>query len=322
MIEGAELDLFARSILHATEAGQAEEVDSALSELGWRDALEVDQRAAVSLLFDAQGRTGATSSALDDVLTSALLPMGDHVGQVAIVLSPLRGHDAPGRIRSEGLAVRGLGTGTLTRRERVVVVAHLDDGYGAYEASASAFTTRPVQGIDPWLGLVDVAGTLPLARETPARPATWDAAISLGQLALAHELVGAGRGMLELARQHALDRVQFGRPISMFQAVRHRLAESLIAIEAADSLLAAAWDNPSPASAAMAKGMAGRSARTAAKHCQQVLAGIGFTAEHPFHRYLKRIVVLDQLLGAGKSLTRQLGTDVLASRTLPPTFPL
>ena len=128
--------------------------------------------------------------------------------------------------------------------------------------------------------------------------------------------------MLELACQHAIERMQFGRPIAMFQAVRHRLAESLIAIEAADSLVAGAWDEPSPVLAAMAKGMAGRGARTAAKHCQQVLAGIGFTTEHPFHHFYKRVVVLDQLLGAGSALTRQLGTDVLATGTLPPSFAL
>jgi alkylation response protein AidB-like acyl-CoA dehydrogenase len=72
----------------------------------------------------------------------------------------------------------------------------------------------------------------------------------------------------------------------------------------------------------MAKGMAGRSARTAARHCQQVLAGIGFTVEHPFHRFFFRTAVNDQLLGASSALTRQLGTDVLATGTFPPSFPL
>ena len=128
--------------------------------------------------------------------------------------------------------------------------------------------------------------------------------------------------MLELARQHALERMQFGRPIALFQAVRHRLADSLIAIEAADSLVAAVWDEPSPVLTAMAKGMAGQGARTAAKHCQQVLAGIGFTAEHAFHHFYKRVVVLDQLLGAGSALTRHLGSDVLATGILPPSFSL
>ena len=59
-----------------------------------------------------------------------------------------------------------------------------------------------------------------------------------------------------------------------------------------------------------------------ARHCQQVLAGIGFTTEHPFHRYFRRAIVLDQLLGAGSLLTAELGTEVLRSRTLPPLLPL
>ena len=51
------------------------------------------------------------------------------------------------------------------------------------------------------------------------------------------------RAMLALARQHALDRVQFGRPVASFQAVRHRLAETLVAIEGAEATLSAATDN-------------------------------------------------------------------------------
>jgi alkylation response protein AidB-like acyl-CoA dehydrogenase len=104
--------------------------------------------------------------------------------------------------------------------------------------------------------------------------------------------------------------------------VRHRLAEGLVVIEAAAALLDAAWDEPSQVTAAMAKGLAGRSARTVVRHAQQVLAGIGFTTEHPLHRYIRRTLVLDQLLGAGTVLTRRLGADMLETGTLPPTFPL
>ena len=79
--------------------------------------------------------------------------------------------------------------------------------------------------------------------------------------------------MLDLARAHALERVQFGRPIARFQAVRHRLADALVAVEALDAALGAAWDEPNPMTAALAKAIAGRTARTVATHCQQVLAG-------------------------------------------------
>jgi alkylation response protein AidB-like acyl-CoA dehydrogenase len=95
-----------------------------------------------------------------------------------------------------------------------------------------------------------------------------------------------------------------------------------VALEAAAALLDAAWEDLSPVTAAMAKAFAGRSVRTVGRHCQQVLAGIGFTTEHPLHRSVRRSIVLDQLLGAGSRLTRSLGTDVLSSLTLPPAFPL
>jgi alkylation response protein AidB-like acyl-CoA dehydrogenase len=128
--------------------------------------------------------------------------------------------------------------------------------------------------------------------------------------------------MLDLARTHALERMQFGQPIAAFQAVRHRLAEALVAIETAAAMLDAAWLEPTPQTSAMAKAVAGRSARTVAKHCQQVLAGIGFTTEHSFHRYLRRILVLDELFGSARTLTRSLGEEVLESGQLPPLLKL
>ncbi len=128
--------------------------------------------------------------------------------------------------------------------------------------------------------------------------------------------------MLQLAGQHALDRIQFGHPISSFQAVRHRLADTLVAIEAAEGALGSAWEVGSPPAAAMAKALAGRSARTAARHCQQVLGGIGFTTEHHLHRYVRRTLVLDELFGSARTLTRDLGDELLTTRSLPPLPPL
>jgi alkylation response protein AidB-like acyl-CoA dehydrogenase len=82
-------------------------------------------------------------------------------------------------------------------------------------------------------------------------------------------------------------------------------------------VLEAAWLDQAPQTAAMAKAMAGRGARVAARHCQQVLAGIGFTTEHAFHRYVRRVLVLEQLLDATRSITRELGNDILEHRRLP-----
>lgn len=111
--------------------------------------------------------------------------------------------------------------------------------------------------------------------------------------ALGWWLVGSSHAMLALARQHALDRVQFGHPIASFQAVRHRLAETLVAIEGAEATLSLPGvDNPD-LTALLAKAAAGKAALTAARHCQQVLGGIGFTAEHDLHHHVERVLVLD-----------------------------
>ena len=114
---------------------------------------------------------------------------------------------------------------------------------------------------------------------------------------------GAATTMLDLACEHALGRIQFDRPIASFQAVRHRLAETLVAVTMGEAMVDAAWLDPTAAMAAMAKAVAGRQAKTAARHCQQVLAGIGFTDEYPFHRYVRRALLLDALLGTAASLT-------------------
>jgi hypothetical protein len=243
-------------------------------------------------------------------------------GAAAIVLPPLRMDDAPGHVSGSGATVRGVGMASLAGADTAVIVASAGDGCQSLLVETRALTLRPVQGLDPALGLVEVSGDLDQSKKKDAGSADWATAVARGQLALGHELVGAARTMLELARQHALERTQFGRPIASFQAVRHRLSEALVTLEAAAELLTAVWEEPSPGAAALAKGMSGRSARTVARHAQQVLAGIGFTTEHPLHGYVRRTIVLDQLLGAGSLLTRRSGADVIRSGALPVTLPL
>jgi len=141
--------------------------------------------------------------------------------------------------------------------------------------------------------------------------------LAAGRHALGWWLVGAGRAMLSLARQHALDRVQFGKPVASFQVIRHRLADTLIAIEGAEATLVAAAAEPSDLSFLLAKAAAGQAAMTAARHCQQVLGGIGFTAEHELHRHVKRSLVLDGMLGSARQLTREAGAALRAKRCAP-----
>jgi hypothetical protein len=164
-------------------------------------------------------------------------------------------------------------------------------------------------GIDPEFGRVTIGDAS-------------DDDVAVARRALAHELIGASHTMLELARTHALERIQFDVPIASFQAVRHRLAESRVAVDAAKATLHGAWADRTPFAALLAKAAAGRSARTVARHAQQVLAGIGFTAEHPFHRHFRRVRVLDDLLGSAPVLTREIGAQLLAAGALPTPLPL
>jgi hypothetical protein len=131
--------------------------------------------------------------------------------------------------------------------------------------------------------------------------------LAAGRHALGWWLVGTSRAMLSLARQHAVDRVQFGRPVASFQAIRHRLAETLVAVEGAEAALVAAATEPDELNFLLAKAAAGQAALIAARHCQQVLGGIGFTAEHELHRHVKRSLVLDAMLGSSRELTREAG---------------
>jgi Acyl-CoA dehydrogenase, C-terminal domain len=321
MMEDAELDTFARALHRATDEQTGAALDAVLFELGWQDALADDPRPAVSILFERMGEACATSSALDDVMLDALGL--EVVAGSAVVFSTWDRWNPPGRLDDQRMSVHGLGSSRLAHADSVVVVAQTVDGEVAVVGEARDLTMRPVRGMDPWLELVEVTATaLDVGSPRPLSPEAWGAAVRLAQLAIGHELVGVATAMIELARSHALGRIQFGRPIGTFQAVRHRLADSMVALEMARAVLAEAWEDCSLQSAAMAKAVAGRSARTTSRHCQQVLAGIGFTTEHPFHRLARRVFALDQLFGSARSLTRTLGQDLIASRRLPTPLPL
>ena len=169
-------------------------------------------------------------------------------------------------------------------------------------------------------------GEVPLRRLTAGRTAVDPAVLAAGRRAVGWWLLGTGRAMLALARAHAVDRVQFGRPIASFQAVRHKLAETLVALDGAEAVLTAADEQASDPGAGigdvelaalLAKAASGQAALTAARHCQQVLGGIGFTAEHPLHIHVKRALLLDGLLGSARELTREAGRRVITAGVAP-----
>jgi hypothetical protein len=320
-MDAADLELFEGTIGNATRAHTGQALDAALEHAGWYDAMTLEPRAAIATLFQLQGAHNATSSGLSHVVRHAL-GLSNQSG-LGIVLPAIGQWSPPGMVNSDGLQVNGLAQASFHGLESAVVMASAERGDVAVMVPLTSLKLDRVHGIDPHGCLWRVTGAnIRTETDLGISAADWNAAVRLSRLAVAHELVGASRTMLELAREHALARVQFGRPISSFQAIRHRLAETLVAIEMAEAMLDSAWLDGTAGTAAMAKAAAGRQARTTARHCQQVLAGIGFTTEHPLHLYVQRTLTLDGLFGTAASLTKVLGEEIIDAAQLPPLLQL
>ena len=134
---------------------------------------------------------------------------------------------------------------------------------------------------------------------------------------LALEAVGVGSVALELTVDYARTREQFGRPIGVYQAVSHPLADSYRELELARSLaLWAAWtvaenDPDAPLAAAAAKAYAAEAAVTACERAIQLHGGIGFTWEHPLHRLYKRAQGIQTLESAPAQLRAEVAAALL-----------
>lgn len=320
MMDPEDRELFRRSLEMAAEGCKGGDLTADLEALGWAEALVDDWQAATETLFAVQGEFHLRSAGLDLLLLNALVA-GRPVDEVGWPLWPAIGStEPPGRRAGAEVELAALGSAATLSQDSFLVVASGESGPIGYTVSPDALEVRAVEGMDPDLGLVEVCGSARVLAELGA--VDWPRAVFRARLAIATELVAVSRRMLELAREHAIERVQFGKPIAKFQAVRHRLAETLVAIEGAQAAVDVAWGDEDDLAAAAAKALAGRSARIAARHCQQVLAGIGFTTEHDFHEYLRRALVLDGLFGASRRITRQFGEEVVATREPPPLLPL
>ena len=127
--------------------------------------------------------------------------------------------------------------------------------------------------------------------------------LDLAAVLLAAEQVGGAQACLDLTVEYVKVRTQFGRPIGSFQAIKHRCADMLVALESARSAVYhAAWTaaeapDELPAAAAMAKAMASEAYNFCAGETIQLHGGIGFTWEHDAHLYYRRAHSTALLLG-------------------------
>ena len=149
--------------------------------------------------------------------------------------------------------------------------------------------------------LVSVDPSRPLGRleRTNGSPLPGHRDIPRARAAMAAEALGVAQRVLELGVEHAKTREQFGRPIGVYQAVSHQLADTYADVELARSLVYwAAWcvaedDEQAPVAAAAAKAFAAEAAVAACERSIQAHGGTGFTWEHPLHRFYKRALWLE-----------------------------
>ncbi|HZD26693.1 MAG TPA: acyl-CoA dehydrogenase family protein [Alphaproteobacteria bacterium] len=144
---------------------------------------------------------------------------------------------------------------------------------------------------------------------------------SLGAAMRAMQIAGAMQALLDMTTDYARERVAFGRPIGNFQAVQHllaRLAEETATAVAAAGSVAHALETLPPGDSglffevAAAKVRAGEAAGEAAMIAHQVHGAIGFTAEHPLHRFTQRLWAWRDDFGAEAEWARGLGQRVAA----------
>ena len=134
----------------------------------------------------------------------------------------------------------------------------------------------------------------------------WDilsTVLDLAAIGLAAEQVGGAQFVLEMAVQYAKDRVQFGRPIGSFQAIKHKCADMLLEVESAKSAAyyglwcASEMNEELPSVASLAKAYCSEAYFHATAENIQIHGGIGFTWEHPAHLYFKRAKSSELLFG-------------------------
>jgi alkylation response protein AidB-like acyl-CoA dehydrogenase len=127
---------------------------------------------------------------------------------------------------------------------------------------------------------------------------------------LAAEQIGAAGHCLQLTVDYTKERVQFGRPIGSFQALKHRMADLYVKVQSARAVVNDAVAEPSPTSAALARVAASEAFSAVAAEAVQMHGGIAITWEHDIQLYFKRAHASAQLLGPPRDHVRRLESEV------------
>ncbi len=258
----------------------------------------------------------ALLSSGDEAAKTELLPgIADGTTKATFALTEDSGRwDA----ESVTLAASGGPQWTLDGHKMYVIDGHTADLLLVVARTGAGVSLFAVQGDAPGLVRTPLA-TMDQTRKqarlefssTPARLIGQEGAagpvvsrtLDLAAVALAAEQVGGAHRCLDMAVDYAKTRIQFGRPIGSFQAIKHKCADMLLEVESAKSAAyyagwAAAEDSDElPVVASLAKSYCSEAYFHAASENIQIHGGIGFTWEHDAHLYFKRAKSSELLLG-------------------------
>ena len=259
-------------------------------------------------LGGAGGELADAATVLQE-LGRALVPsplLGTTLAELALLAAP-----EPDAEALEALA-EGRSIGALVLDPEYVVNGDIADVVvaapekpGGQLSRWTQFAAQPVTTMDPTRRLARVQSE---AHEAIGPdPGIADSAAIL----LAAEQIGAAERCLGLTVEYAKNRVQFGRPIGSFQALKHRMADLYVAVAAARAVVNDACDDPTPTNAATARLAASEALCNVAAEGIQLHGGIAITWEHDMHLYFKRAHGSAQLLESPRELVGRLESEVL-----------
>ena len=247
----------------------------------------------------------ADAAVVLEELGKALVPtplLGTTLAELALLAA-----DEPDADALEGLA-EGASIGTVVFDPGYVVNGEIADiviaATGTTLTRWTNFTAHRIQAMDPTRRLARVEPTD--TTDIGADPGLADIAAIL----LAAEQIGAATKCLDLTVDYTKDRVQFGRPIGSFQALKHRMADLYVAVQSAQAVVNDAVAEPSPTSAALARVAASEAFSKVAAEAVQMHGGIAITWEHDIQLYFKRAHGSAQLLGPPREHLRRLESEV------------
>jgi alkylation response protein AidB-like acyl-CoA dehydrogenase len=191
--------------------------------------------------------------------------------------------------------------------DSLLVAARTDAGLELFrvDAGAEGMARELVPSLDLTrkLAHVELAATPARKVSSGDQTACLDRVLALTKAALAAEQVGGAERCLEMAVDYSKTRLQFGRPIGSYQAIKHKCADMLVQVELAKSaaynacFVAAEGGDDLLEAAALAKAYCSEAYFRAAADCIQIHGGMGFTWELPIHLYFKRAKASDLLFG-------------------------